>query len=102
MARPFNDTVYFELREAADRLGVPYAIQATGRSSGTDADAMIRSGAGTATGIVSIPNRYMHSPNEVVSLNDLENASRVIAEFISSLSPDSDFRPGSAQTRGID
>jgi endoglucanase len=97
-----NDEVYFGLRAAADRLGIPYAIQATGRSSGTDADAMIRSGPGTATGLVSIPNRYMHSPNEVVSLADLKNASRVIAEFISSLSPNSDFRPGLAKSRGID
>jgi putative aminopeptidase FrvX len=91
-----NDEVFYGLRAAADRLNTPYAIQATGRSSGTDADAMIRSGPGTATGLVSIPNRYMHSPNEVVSLSDLENAARVIAEFIGSLTPQSDFRPGSA------
>lgn len=95
-----NDEVYFGLRETAGRLHIPYAIQATGRSSGTDADAMIRSGPGTATGLVSIPNRYMHSPNEVVSLTDLKNASRVIAEFIASLSASSDFRPGSARARG--
>jgi putative aminopeptidase FrvX len=95
-----NDGVYYGLREAANRLQIPYAIQATGRSSGTDADAMIRSGPGTATGIVSIPNRYMHSPNEVVSLSDLDNASRVIAEFIAGLSSSSDFRPGSAKSRG--
>ena len=61
---------------------------------------MIRSGPGTATGLVSIPNRYMHSPNEVVSLTDLENSARVIAEFIASLSASSDFRPGSAKARG--
>jgi endoglucanase len=39
---------------------------------------MLRSGPGTATGLVSIPNRYMHSPNEIVSLSDLVGASRVI------------------------
>jgi endoglucanase len=89
-----NDGVFFGLRDAAQRLGIPTVIQATGRSSGTDADAMIHSGPGTATGVVSIPNRYMHSPNEVVSLSDLDNAARVIAEFIRTLSSDSDFRPG--------
>jgi endoglucanase len=54
---------------------------------------MIRSGSGMATGLVSLPNRYMHSPNEVVSLQDLVDASRVIAEFVRSIGPDSDFRP---------
>ena len=73
---------------------VAFAVQATGRSSGTDADAMIHSGPGTATGVVSIPNRYMHSPNEVVSLRDLVNAARVIAEFVRGVTPESDFRPG--------
>ena len=90
-----NDGVFQGLREAAARLSIPTAIQATGRSSGTDADAMILSGRGTATGVVSIPNRYMHSPNEVVSLSDLDNAARVIAEFVRSVTAESDFRPGS-------
>lgn len=90
-----NDAVFVGLRDAANRLGIDFAVQANGRSSGTDADAMIHSGAGTATGVVSIPNRYMHSPNEVVSLTDLENASRVIAEFVRTVTAESDFRPGS-------
>ena len=55
--------------------------------------AQIRTGAGTATGLVSIPNRYMHSPNEVVSLSDLENAARLIAEFVHTITAESDFRP---------
>jgi putative aminopeptidase FrvX len=60
---------------------------------------MIHSGAGTATGVISIPNRYMHSPNELVSLSDLENAARVIAGFIQTLTTESDFRPGSIRAR---
>ncbi|MGH2617623.1 MAG: M20/M25/M40 family metallo-hydrolase, partial [Thermomicrobiales bacterium] len=94
-----NDGVYVGLRDAATNLNIPTAIQATGHSSGTDADAMIHSGPGTATGLVSIPNRYMHSPNEVVSLSDLDNAAKVIAGFIRSLTPESDFRPGSLTAR---
>lgn len=90
-----NDGVFFGLRDAARRLGIAAPVQATGHDSGTDADAMIRSGPGTATGLVSIPNRYMHSPNEVVSLSDLEGAARVIAEFVRTITPESDFRPGS-------
>ena len=88
-----NDGVFNGLREAARTLGIESAVQATGKSSGTDADAMIHSGAGTATGVVSIPNRYMHSPNELVSLSDLENAAKVIAGFIQTLTTESIFVP---------
>jgi endoglucanase len=57
------------------------------------ADAMLRSGAGVAPGLVSIPNRYMHSPNEIISLTDLDSAARIIAEFVQTITPESDFRP---------
>jgi putative aminopeptidase FrvX len=88
-----NPVVFRGLRDAGRRLGLDCPVQGAARSSGTDADAMIRTGAGTATGLVSIPNRYMHSPNEVVSLSDLENAARLIAEFVRTITPESDFRP---------
>jgi endoglucanase len=88
-----NPIVFEGLRAAAGRIGLECPVQGAARNSGTDADAMIRSGAGTATGLVSIPNRYMHSPNEVVSLTDLENAARLIAEFVRTITGESDFRP---------
>ena len=94
-----NDAVFFGLRGAAARIGVAAPVQATGKSSGTDADPMLRSGSGTATGLVSIPNRYMHSPNEIVSLSDLESAARVITEFVRTVNAESDFRPGSMPPR---
>ncbi len=90
-----NDGVFFGLREAARNLGIEAGIQATGASSGTDADPMVRTGSGTATGLISVPCRYMHSPNELLSLRDIEDASRIVAEFVRTVSPDSDFRPGS-------
>jgi putative aminopeptidase FrvX len=93
-----NDGVFLGLREAARALGIETSVQATGKSSGTDADAMIHTGAGTATGVVSIPNRYMHSPNELVSLADLENAARVIAGFVRTINLESDFRPGTIES----
>jgi endoglucanase len=88
-----NPVVYQGLKDAGKRLGLDCPVQGAARSSGTDADAMIRTGAGTATGLVSIPNRYMHSPNEVISLSDLENAARLIAEFVRTVTIESDFRP---------
>lgn len=96
-----NDAVFFGLQEAASRLDIAVTLQATGSSSGTDADPMVRSGRGTATGLVSVPGRYLHSPNEVVSLADIVDATRVIAEFVGAVTPESDFRPGTfADRRG--
>lgn len=88
-----NPRVFAGLRDTATRLGITTPIQAAGRASGTDADAMLRSGAGVAPGLVSIPNRYMHSPNEVISLRDLGDAARLIAGFVKTITPESDFRP---------
>jgi putative aminopeptidase FrvX len=87
-----NPAVFIGLRDAAKRLDIPFAVQAAANRSGTDADTFTRSGAGVAAGLVSIPNRYMHSPNEVISLSDLESAAAVIAEFVRSITPESDFR----------
>jgi len=76
---------------AAERESIPYTLSASARYTATDADAIHLSRAGVATGLVSIPNRYMHSPNEIVSLADLRNAARLIAAFIRSLTPETDF-----------
>jgi endoglucanase len=48
---------------------------------------------GVATGLVGIPNRYMHSPVEVVSLKDLDAAARLLAEFCASVTPNMDWTP---------
>jgi len=48
---------------------------------------------GVATGLVGIPNRYMHSPVEVVSLEDLDKAAELLAEFCLSLHPEMDWTP---------
>jgi endoglucanase len=43
--------------------------------------------------VVSIPNRYMHSPNEVVSMRDVKSAAELIAAFVRRLGPKTDFTP---------
>ncbi|MCA9833593.1 MAG: M20/M25/M40 family metallo-hydrolase [Thermomicrobiales bacterium] len=86
-------TVFEGLRDTAKRLEMHAPVQASGLRTGTDADNIIRSGANIAVGLVSIPNRYMHSPSEVISLTDLENAAKLIAEFVRTITPESDFRP---------
>jgi putative aminopeptidase FrvX len=88
-----NPRVFAALLDAGKRLDIRTPVQANGLRTGTDADNIIRSGANIAVGLVSIPNRYMHSPSEIVSLADLESAAQVIAEFVRSVTPESDFRP---------
>jgi endoglucanase len=88
-----NPRVFEGLRDAGRQLDIPTPVQANGLRTGTDADNIIRSGANIAVGLVSIPNRYMHSPSEVVSLSDLESAAQVIAAFVRTITPESDFRP---------
>jgi endoglucanase len=80
------------LVEAARDEGIPYTLEATPRSTGTDADAIAYARSGVPTGIVSIPNRYMHSPSEIVSLSDLDNCSKLIAAFTLRLGTEPDFR----------
>lgn len=76
---------------AAESENIPYTLEADSRSTGTDADAIQFARAGIATGVVSCPNRYMHSPNEVVDLEDVENCARVIAAYIKGLDGETDF-----------
>ncbi len=83
--------VFERLAEAADAEGIPYTIQANPRSTSTDADAIYLSRAGVPTGVISVPNRYMHSPNEVVSLDDLDATIRLIVAFVLRLRPDTSF-----------
>ncbi len=85
--------MFRRLVEAADREEIPHQVQASPAGSGTDADAIFTSRSGVATGIVSIPNRYMHSPNQIVSMGDVEQAAALIASFIRALETDTSFIP---------
>lgn len=86
-----NPLVHVRLADVARRHEISYAIDATPRNTGTDADAIAPSRGGVPTGIVSVPNRYMHSPNEVISLDDLDSAVRLISLFIGELDETADF-----------
>ena len=87
------DPQIFELLHAAgEESGVPFTVEASARYTGTDADAVHISRGGVPTGVVSIPLRYMHSPVEMVQLDDVENAAKLIAAFAQKLSADLDFK----------
>ena len=70
-----------------------HQLAASGRGTGTDANAIQVSRGGVATGLVSIPNRYMHSPVEMISLADIDTAADLLAAFANSIKRDDDFRP---------
>ena len=80
------------LEKTADKNKIPWQGAAAPRWTGTDADAIFKSRAGVACGLVSVPNRYMHTPVEVIHLGDLENCARLMAAFSSAVSARMDFR----------
>ncbi|MCX7592085.1 MAG: M42 family metallopeptidase [Kiritimatiellae bacterium] len=89
----FNPAVVAGLKAAAKALRLKTQMQPYSRGSGTDANVIQISRAGVATGLVSVPTRYIHSPVEVVNLRDVEDTVRLIARFIESLRGDEEFIP---------
>jgi endoglucanase len=79
------------LRDTAESARIPYTLHAAGRETSTDADAIHLARSGVATALVSIPNRYMHSPNEMVSLVDLDRAATLIAAACKAVTAGTDF-----------
>jgi putative aminopeptidase FrvX len=76
-----NPRVFELLHDTAEAEKIPFTIEASARGTGTDADAVHLSRGGVATGVVSIPLRYMHSPVELVSVEDVLACARLIAAF---------------------
>lgn len=81
----YNHKVVELLIETAQEHKIPYQLNGEPRGMGTDAYAMQMTRAGIAAGLVSVPNRYMHSPCELVSLSDLENAYQLIAYTVAQI-----------------
>ena len=88
-----NPKVVTRLREVAHTCRLPYQPSALGRAASNDSNALQISRGGVATGLVAIPNRYMHSAVETISLKDLDVAADLLAEFLNSLRADDNFTP---------
>ncbi|MFL5518770.1 MAG: M20/M25/M40 family metallo-hydrolase [Gemmatimonadales bacterium] len=88
-----SELVFELLAAAAEAEKIPYSIEAASRDTHTDAEAIFNAHRGVATALVSVPNRYMHSPNEMIALVDLERTARLLAAFARRLRPDADFVP---------
>ena len=88
-----NPVVVERLIETCESAEIPYQLAAIGRGTGTDANAMQLNKAGCAAGLVSIPNRYMHSAVEMISLEDIDRSAELLARFAVNLNADADFTP---------
>lgn len=88
-----NPVVLARLRETAAKHDIAVQIAALGRAAPNDANPLQISRAGVATGLVQIPNRYMHSPVETVSWSDLEAAADLLAHFVCTVTADDSFVP---------
>lgn len=88
-----NPCVVERLRAAASTAEIKIQWGASGRGTGTDANAMQLARGGVAAGLVSVPNRYMHSAVEMISLDDINQCADLLAEFALSIEADADFTP---------
>ena len=80
------------LEELAAAKKIPLQHEAMSASSGTDTDVIFWTRGGIASALISLPNRYMHSPVEVVSLKDLELIPQLMAAFVQSVKKDEAFK----------
>jgi endoglucanase len=87
-----DPTVFELLHETAEAEGIPFTVTASARATGTDADAFHIARQGIPSAVVSVPLRYMHSPVEMVQLDDVENTAKLIAAFALRLAADTDFK----------
>lgn len=88
-----NPVVEKRLIESAKKLKIPYQFEPSPRLLGNDANAIQVNQKGVASASLEIPNRYMHTQVEVCSLKDLENAAKLLANFVMNLSERTDFTP---------
>lgn len=80
-----NPKVFKKLVEIAQTHQIPYQIQAESRATGTDANAIQITREGVVTGLLGIPNRYMHTPVEIIDLADLDNTIKLLVLFLESI-----------------
>lgn len=88
-----NSKVFDGIVKTAKSGKIPWQIEAAPKATGTDANVIQLTRSGVATGVVSVPNRYMHTPVEIISLKDLENTARLLADYVQSLKPGDSFIP---------
>jgi endoglucanase len=79
------------LATCAEEEGIPFAFEVYTRTTATDADEIHLARAGVPTALVSIPTRYVHSPNELCALDDVDAIVRLLVAFAARLPRDASF-----------
>ena len=86
-----NHVLFGLLQDTATKKKIHHQIMAEPRGTGTDANEIQLSRAGVATALVSVPNRYMHSPVEMICLEDADLAAQLIAHTVMLINAKTDF-----------
>ncbi len=88
-----NPVLQSLIEATAKKKKLSVQMQAEPRATGTDANVMQLCRAGVATSLISVPNRYMHTAVEMISLKDLQNTAKLIAAVLVEIKPGVDFTP---------
>ena len=88
-----NPHVFELLIKTAKKNKIPYQVEGIPRATGTDANPIQITRAGVATGLVSVPSRYMHTPVETINLKDVENVIKLLTAFSEAVKPGMTFIP---------
>lgn len=88
-----NPVVFNYLKNISETGNLPVQVRGIGRGMANDTNALQLCRAGIAAGCLGIPNRYMHSPVEVISLTDLDTAAELLTRFVLAVESDTSFTP---------
>jgi endoglucanase len=88
-----NPPLFDLFTKTAEARKIPYQVEGYPRGTGTDANAIQLTRGGVATGLLGVPNRYMHSPCEIVHVDDLENIAKLIAHTCAAIDDETNFVP---------
>src|SRR5207247_7491154 len=88
-----NTRIYHILITAAEEAGIAYQIDPQASGTGTDTDVIQVARAGVATGLVSIPCRYLHTGSEIVSLKDIDEIAELLSRFVLALDEQTNVIP---------
>jgi len=88
-----NPLLFDHLSKTAKTHKIPVQIVADGRATPTDADPIQLSRAGVAAALVSVPLRYMHTPSEIVCVDDLDATVELLARAVAAMKPGQSWIP---------
>ncbi len=80
------------LEKIAKQKKINLQHEAASRTTGTDTDEVFLTRGGIPSALISLPNRYMHSPSEMIHLGDLKNIPDLLTSFCRNLKAGEQFK----------